>query len=138
MVRLPEDPVLIRRKDASDTLRWIKAGGPGRGRVGRMDLDFSLVAIGAAWLVIGGMLVWGVVDGLRKVLRNASPLPFFAALEGRGLTVAQVQAAVGLGLLVRAVRRCACCPSRSGCAGHAPHCPNQTIFFRAQSARTAP
>ena len=103
-----------------------------------MDIDLTLVVMGMAWLAIGGVLVWGVVDGLRRVLADSSPLPFFAALDGRGLTLARVQAAVGLGEVARAVRRCARCPSRSGCAGHARDCPNQPVFFRAQGARGAP
>lgn len=42
-------------------------------------MDMVLVLIGVAWLAIAAMLLWGLVDGLRKVLRNRELVTEFPA-----------------------------------------------------------
>lgn len=88
--------------------------------------------IGFAWVAIAALLLLGVVDGLRKVLWNDGPLPFFGMLERQGLTLTQVEEAVGINELSRAVRRCAHCTARSDCGRRANCCPNEPLFRRAK------
>lgn len=98
-----------------------------------------LVAV--AWFAIFAMLLWGVADGLRKVLWNPEPLPFFRMLERQGLTLRQVEEAAGIGPLSLAVRRCAHCSERKACQagfvsgwlGRKPvDCPNEELFRQAK------
>lgn len=96
-----------------------------------MDTILETSAI-IAWLAIAAILLWGVVEGMRKVLKDDGPLPIFAMLERRGLTLRQVEEAVGMNELARAVRRCAHCASRSDCGPDAVFCPNEPILRRAK------
>jgi ferredoxin len=86
------------------------------------------IAVGAAWLAIFVMLVWGIVSGLRRQLRDEGPLPFFAVLERKGLSVAQVEHAAGVEQLARAVGRCSLCEERKACGTRA--CPNDALLSR--------
>ena len=88
-----------------------------------------------AWLAIAGMLLWGVADGLRKVLWDDSRLPFFGMLERQGLTLARVEEVVGIRELSRAVRLCAHCAGRSDCGRRVIACPNEALFRRAKGLR---
>jgi hypothetical protein len=108
---------------------------PGAGRsVLRMEtqMDIALVLIGVAWLAIAAMLLWGLADGLRKVFRTPGPLPFFTMLQRYGLTLAQLEHAVGPHALGLAVRRCASCTGRFNCGSAAVRCPNEPLFLRAR------
>jgi hypothetical protein len=48
-------------------------------------MDMTTGLIGAAWLVIAAMLLWGVVSSVRRALSDNTPPPFFVMLERRGL-----------------------------------------------------
>lgn len=94
-----------------------------------------------AWLAIAVMLLWGLADGVRKVLSSPEPLPFFRMLKRQGLTLTQVEEVVGFNGLSRAVRRCAHCSERKACEtglfggwlGRRPvDCPNEALFRRAK------
>ena len=74
------------------------------------------------------MLLWRVVDRVRRALSDRTPLPFFVMLERRGLTAEQVEAAAGIGGVARALRRCAYCAGRTDCGGHAVECPNEALI----------
>ncbi len=89
------------------------------------------------WLAIVGMLLWGIAAGLRTALRNDARLPFFGMLERQGLTLRQVEEAVGIDELARAVRRCTFCASRSSCGRHPVRCPNEPLLRRAQGGGAA-
>lgn len=84
------------------------------------------IAVGVAWLAIFIMLIWGVVTGVRRQLRNPGRLPFFDVLRHYGLSVAQVQESAGVERLAHAVRRCALCSDRQSCA--TPACPNDDLL----------
>lgn len=112
------------------------------------QVDMVLLPIGIAWLAILGMLAGGAVIGLWHVLKaltgsttrallDDSPLPFFARLQSRALTVEQIEVAVGIHRLALAVRRCVFCSLRPGCAGNAAGCPNDGLFARVQVLREA-
>ena len=62
------------------------------------------------------------------MLRDSTPLPFFARLESHGLTVAQLEETVGVYRLARAVRRCFWCSARPECVPSTPDCPNSELF----------
>jgi hypothetical protein len=89
---------------------------------------FVAISVGAAWLAIFVMLVWVIVSGLRRQLRNDGPLPFFGVLERKGLTLAQVEQAAGIEQLARAVGRCSLCEERKACGTRA--CPNDALLSR--------
>lgn len=100
--------------------------------------------IGAAWLAILGMLLWGTATGWRRQLRDEGPLPLFSLLERQGVSVEKAEQAVGMGALVRAAGRCAVCPARRACTsgaiggwlGERPEgCPNAALVERALAAR---
>lgn len=85
----------------------------------------GLLAI--AWLAIAGILLWGVVAGVRNALRDDSPLPFFLMLERRGLTVTQAEDVAGIEALARALRRCAYCRGRADCGPRRVECLNEAL-----------
>jgi hypothetical protein len=93
-----------------------------------MDMDVATGLIGVAWLAIAAMLLWGVVDGVRRALSERTPLPFFAMLERRGLNARQVEAAAGAGGVARALRRCAYCAGRFDCGRREVECPNEALI----------
>ena len=101
--------------------------------------SFVTGLIGAAWLSIFAVLVWGIVSGWRRQLRDDSPLPLLRLLELEGVSAAQAEDALGAAELVRAVSRCASCAARTACesgaiggwAGRRPvGCPNAPLFER--------
>jgi len=96
------------------------------------------VTIALAWLAIAAVLLWGIVDGLRRLLKDDGPLPLFALLERQGVTLRQVEEVGGMREIARAARRCALCASRSDCNGHPAWCPNETLLQRAKREGTAP
>jgi hypothetical protein len=104
------------------------------------------ILIGAAWLAIFGMLVWGIVTGWRRQLAQDGPLPLFRLLARSGVSAAQAQKALRAGDLARAARSCALCASRSACEsgvmggwlGEYPAgCPNMQLFVRLSAMRPA-
>jgi hypothetical protein len=104
------------------------------------------ILIGAAWMAILGMLVWGVLSGWRRQMLSDLPLPFFRLLGRDGLTLAQAEAAVGVNELANAASRCATCASRGACEagvlggwlGRRPAgCPNGSLFDRLSGREVA-
>jgi len=91
-------------------------------------------AVAVAWLAVGAILLWILMQGMRKFLKDDSPLPFFELLEREGLTPRRVEEAVGIDELVRAVRRCTFCAARSKCGRHPVDCPNELLLRRARGA----
>jgi hypothetical protein len=91
-------------------------------------MEMTTGLIGAAWLAIAAMLLWGVVSSVRRALGDDTPLPFFVMLERRGLTATQLEAAAGIGGVARALRRCAYCAGRTDCGGRAVDCPNEALI----------
>jgi len=92
------------------------------------QIDPVLVVIAAAWLAIGLMLVAGVLARLYRMATAARPLPFFEALQRRGLSAAQLESAVGAGGFARALRRCALCAGRAQCGSQRVECPNEALI----------
>lgn len=102
---------------------------------GQMNIVLSL--IGAAWLAIALMLVWGVAVTLYRLVRWSRPLPFFAMIERHGLNCDQMERAVGADALARALSRCADCTRRQSCAGELAGCPNAPLFRHARAFTVA-
>ena len=92
--------------------------------------------IGAAWLAIVLMLVWGAAVALVRLARTP-PLPFFAMVERHGLTFDEMERAVGADALARALRRCADCTRRHSCAEELAGCPNAPLFRHARAFTVA-
>ena len=76
-----------------------------------MDTAIAIV-LTTAWLALGGLLAYGVLDAWRRVERA----PFFQVLERHGLSVKQVEEAAGQEAVAAALRRCALCADRRACA----------------------
>ena len=93
-----------------------------------MDMDVATGLMGVAWLAIAAMLLWGVVNAVRRALWDSAPLPFFVMLERRGLNARQVEAAAGAGGIARALRRCAYCAGRFDCGQREVDCPNEALI----------
>ena len=93
---------------------------------------FIQATVGVAALAIAGIFFWSVMAGMRKGLHDDVPLPMFAMLERQGLTLRQVEEAVGLNELALAARRCAFCSSRADCTADPVWCPNEPILRRAK------
>ena len=92
--------------------------------------------IGALWALCAAVLIWGVVDALRKGLGGDGSLPWFDQLARRGLTPVRAEQAVGAEQLARAVRRCVLCRERAACsAGQPVDCPNASTLERLTFAR---
>jgi hypothetical protein len=94
-------------------------------------LGQAIVAVG--WLGIAAFLLVMVVVGLRAQTVNCDRLPFFDMLERRGITLNQVEEAVGIDALARAVRRCSLCAGRSDCRPDVDICPNEALLRRAMN-----
>lgn len=94
--------------------------------------------IAVAWLAIVALLLWGSVEGLRRLLKDEGPLPLFAMLDRQGVTLRQVEEVAGMQEMARAARRCALCASRSDCDGHAAWCPNEALLRRAKGEGGTP
>jgi hypothetical protein len=105
-----------------------------------MDTAIAL-ALSAAWLALGVLLAYGVLDAWRRV----EPLPFFQMLERHGLSVTQAEEVAGGEAVATAVRRCALCSDRKACARvlavdwlgrQPPACgPNAEFFRQVKAAR---
>jgi len=95
-------------------------------------MDATTYVIGIAWAAILVMLVAGAVRGLARLYLRRPRLPFFAMLERRGLTFAQVEQAAGSEGLALALRRCADCSGRWDCGARELECPNESLFARAR------
>ena len=109
--------------------------------------DLVTVLIGAAWVAIFAMLVWGIVTGWRRQMLSDLPLPMFRLLEREGVSLARVEAAVGVNALARAASRCATCAARTACdsgvlggwLGRRPEgCPNASLLDRVSDRRGTP
>lgn len=64
----------------------------------------------------------------RRWLSRRDDLPFFRRVERRGLTLVQVEEAVGMNELARALRRCAACVERPRCGRRTAACPNDGVI----------
>lgn len=102
-----------------------------------MDVDDPLLMIGIAWIAILGMLAWGGVVALWRLVRGKERSPFFGMLERRGFTLLQAEDVAGLGGLAEAASRCASCDARDACqralSGGSRFelpCPNAAFFAR--------
>jgi hypothetical protein len=91
------------------------------------QIDPVLALIGAAWLAIALMLAVGALGYLYRLASAARPLPFLEDLQRRGVSAAQLEAAVGAGGFARALRRCALCAVREQCGGQRVACPNEAL-----------
>jgi len=84
-----------------------------------------------------------IIDRLKALSRRRFPRrepPFFAMLERRGLTYAQLENAIGTEAVPRAMRRCADCGARYYCGWRKAECLNGEIFtaaLRKKSVRAA-
>ena len=98
--------------------------------------DILTILIGAAWVAILGMLVWGIFSGWRRQLMSDLPLPIFGLLERDGVTLATAEAVIGINELARAASRCATCAARPSCElggflrTRPKGCPNEPLFER--------
>lgn len=102
---------------------------------GQMNIVIGL--IGAAWLAVALMLVWGAAVALYRLVQAARPLPFFVMIERHGLSCDQMERAVGTDALARALSRCADCTRRRSCDGVLAGCPNAPLFRHARAFTVA-
>ena len=102
---------------------------------GQTDMVLSL--IGAVWLAILLMLAWGAAGALYRLLQATRPLPFFAMIERHGLSLDEMERAVGADALARALRRCADCSRKRSCMGDLAGCPNAPLFRHARAFTVA-
>lgn len=102
---------------------------------GQTDMVLSL--IGGAWLAILLMIIWGAAAGLYRLTRILRPLPFFALVERHGLSLDEMERAVGADALARALRRCADCGRKRSCMGDLAGCPNAPLFRHARAFTVA-
>jgi len=86
--------------------------------------------VAVAWLAIVAILLWILMEGMGKFLKDDGPLPFFKRLEREGLTRRRIEDAVGMDEFVRAVRRCTFCAARSKCGRYPVDCPNEPLLRR--------
>jgi len=70
--------------------------------------------------------------------RTRRPLPFFAMLERRGVTYAELENAIGAHALPRAMRRCTDCGARYVCGWRNAGCPNGGLFEAALIKKSIP
>ena len=82
------------------------------------------------------MLAVGGLRELSKSYFSRPKLPFFAMLERRGVTYAQLEASAGVEAIALAMRRCAECGSRFDCGAWAD-CPNGELFRKTGAAARA-
>lgn len=90
-----------------------------------VDVDDPLLVIGFAWLAILGMLAWGGIVGLWRMIR--------APERAQAEEVAELRA------LAEAASRCDSCDTRDACqramrwgllGSEPPPCPNAAFFAR--------
>jgi hypothetical protein len=82
-----------------------------------------------------------VIDRLRGLSRRRPPRrapPFFAMLERRGLTYAEVETAIGADAIPRAMRRCIDCRARYACGWRNAGCLNGQLFTAAARNKSVP
>lgn len=103
---------------------------------GQTDMVLSLIG-GAAWLAILLMIFWGAAVALYRLTRILRPLPFFALVERHGLSLDEMERAVGADALARALRRCADCSRKRSCMGDLAGCPNAPLFHHARAFTVA-
>ena len=94
--------------------------------------NIAQFTVAVASLAIVVILLWALLEGMGKFLRDDGPLPFFGLLEREGLTPRQVEEAVGMDELARAVRRCTFCAGRFKCGQYPVACPNESLLRRAR------
>lgn len=102
---------------------------------GQTDMVLSLS--GAVWLAILLMIIWGAAAALYRLTRILRPLPFFALVERHGLSLDEMERAVGADALARALRRCADCSRKRSCMGDLAGCPNAPLFRHARAFTVA-
>lgn len=104
-----------------------------------MDGQINIVIglLGAAWLAIALMLVCGAAVALYHLMQATRPLPFFAMIERHGLSLDEMERAVGADALARALRRCADCRRKRSCMGDLAGCPNAPLFHHARAFTVA-
>lgn len=99
-----------------------------------MDTAIDL-ALTAAWVALGVLLLYGAFDAWRRV----EPLPLFQVLKRYGLSITQAEQAAVRESFARALRRCKSCRDRKACArvlavdwlGRGPlACSPNAEFFR--------
>ncbi|HEU4351394.1 MAG TPA: hypothetical protein VFR66_05925 [Burkholderiales bacterium] len=100
-------------------------------------MNIVIGMLGAAWLAILLMLAWGAAGALYRLLQATRPLPFFALIEHHGLSLDEMERAVGADALARALRRCADCTRRRSCDGDLAACPNAPLFYHARAFTVA-
>jgi hypothetical protein len=76
-----------------------------------MDTAIAIV-LTTAWLALGALLAYGVLDAWRRV----EGAPLFQVLGRHGLSVNQAEEAAGREAVAAALRRCALCADRRACA----------------------
>lgn len=99
-------------------------------------MDATTYVIGIAWAAILVMLAAGGLRELSRSYFSRPKLPFFAMLERRGLTYAQLEESAGVEAIALAMRHCADCGSRFDCGWRRVDCPNAPLFSRV--ARRSP
>lgn len=96
------------------------------------------VAVAVAWLALVAIFLWCVMEASRTLFKGDGPLPMFAMFERQGLTLRQVEEAVGMNELALAARRCAMCSSRADCNADPVWCPNEPLLRRAKGLAGTP
>lgn len=108
-----------------------------------MDVDDPLLVIGFAWLAILGMLAWGGVVGLWRLVRVKERAPFFGVLERNGVTLVEAEQVAGFRGVAEAASRCGSCDTRDACQRamrwgllgfEAPPCLNAAFFARVRGS----
>lgn len=82
-----------------------------------------------------------VIDKLKQLSRRRLPhreSPFFAMLESRGLTYAELENAIGAEALPRAMSRCTDCGARYYCGWRKAECLNGELFTAALRKNSVP
>lgn len=100
--------------------------------------------IGVAWLTLAALLLFWFASGLRKIVAESASLPFFDLLERRGLAPDELEKAIGIHEMSRAVRRCALCGLKRACRAEVSRasparwrddCPNAAMLVRVAQGR---
>lgn len=93
------------------------------------------VLLSVTLLAVVALMTYGLAYAWRRVMRETAPLPLYAMLRHRGLTVREAGDGLGVEALAHAARRCALCGQGAECqrrvaAGEpAPaDCPNAELF----------
>jgi len=98
--------------------------------------NIAQATLAVALLAIIATMLWALLAGLGRFLKDDGPLPFYGMIERQGLTLRQVEEAVGMDNLAHAVRRCMFCAARPDCKRQAAVCcPNEPLLRRARGER---